>query len=417
MKVTGRRCVTEVNASSVRINLRALSISFCAAVGMFVIAAICWRLLQSTPEQLLERGLAESEHDPVFAAQLFHRAVNAAGGDYPDAKIALCRLLLRKTSRQEAASLFTATNCEECRTDLLLGFGRDALRLEQRREGLAALESVARRSGREKLVALELLMSDYQEWGQRLKQLQTAESLIELQIQNPQRWADVIELQTSMARESECATIRRALQQDFPVEFRSHLQNSLIQQLVNQGDALGARRELEKLRKLEGDSLRVRGSDVYVCRLEGDLEKSLQIVTTIVDDAPGLPFPRFTRGVVLLDLRKFNDAINDLERVIASQPFNAPAHFKLSEAYRGSGNDDLAAKHQRIASEISGKQIRMTSLLKQRDEDPYDPLIYRELEQLHREQGDLEAARLWHRWTVRVSPPNRLIPSAQIPGG
>ena len=221
-----------------------------------------------------------------------------------------------------------------------------------------------------------------------------------------------------MARESECvATIRRALQQDFPVEFRSHLQNSLIQQLVNQGDALGARRELEKLRKLEGDSLRVRGSDVYVCRLEGDLEKSLQIVTTIVDDAPGLPFPRFTRGVVLLDLRKFNDAINDLERVIASQPFNAPAHFKLSEAYRGSGNDDLAAKHQRIASEISGKQIRMTSLLKQRDEDPYDPLIYRELEQLHREQGDLEAARLWHRWTVRVSPPNRLIPSAQIPGG
>jgi tetratricopeptide (TPR) repeat protein len=386
---------------------------------MIVVAAICWYLLRSTPEQLLERGLAESDHDPVAAAHLFQRAVNAAAGrDYPDAQIALCRLLLRRNSRQEASSLFTAINCQECRTDLLLGFGRDALRMEQRPEGLAALESVARRDVRERLVALELLMSDYQEWGQRQKQLQIAESLTEMQPQNPQRWSDLIELQTSMARESECvATIQRALQQDFPVEFLSHLQNSLVQQLVNQGDVRGARRELENLRKLESDSLRVRGSEVYVCRLEGDLEKSLQIVTTIVDDAPDLPFPRFTRGVVLLDLRRFNDAKDDLERVIAAQPFNAPAQFKISEAYRGLGKEDLAAKHQRLASEIAGKQIRITSLLKQRDEDPYDPMIYRELEKLHRELGDSEAARHWHRWGVRVSPQNSLIPSAQISKG
>ena len=104
-----------------------------------------------------------------------------------------------------------------------------------------------------------------------------------------------------------------------------------------------------------------------------------------------------------------------MEKVITSQPFNAPAHSKLSDAYRGLGKDELAAKHQQLASEISGKQIRMTSLLKQRDEDPYDPMIYRELEQLHRELGDLEMARLWHRWTVRVSPHNSLVPSAQIP--
>jgi hypothetical protein len=81
------------------------------------------------------------------------------------------------------------------------------------------------------------------------------------------------------------------------------------------------------------------------------------------------------------------------------------------------GKDDMAAKHQRLASEIAGKQIRITSLLKQRDEDPYDPLIYRELEQLHRELGDLEAVKLWHRWTVRVSPQDGLIPSTQISRG
>ena len=410
--------MTDVHATSLRINRGTPLVSFCAVVGMIVIAAICWRLLRSTPEQLLERGLTESEHDPLAAAHLFHRAVNAAGGNYPDAQIALCRLLLRRDSVQEVTLLVSAINCQECRTDLLLGFVRDALRMEQRPEGLAALESVARRGSRESLVALELLMSDYKEWGQLQQQLRIAESLTAMQPQNPQRWADLIKLQSNTVREPECiATIQRALKQDFPAEFRSHLQNSLVQQLVNQGDAKEARRELEKLRKLESDSFRVRGSDVYVCRLEGDLEKSLQIVTRIVVDAPELPFPRFTRGIVLLDLRHFKEAKEDLERVIALQPENAPAHFKLSEAYRGLRNDVLAAKHQRLASEIADKQIRMTTLLKQRDEDPYDPKIYREMEQLHSESGEHEASRNWHRWAVRVTRRNSIPLPTQLPGG
>ena len=397
--------MTEVNASSHRIDLRFLSISACVTFGMIVIAATCWRLLQLTPEELLERGLAESEHDPAVAAQLFDRAVKTAGGHYPNAQIALCRLLLRKKAGKEAAALFSSIDYNECRTDLLLAFGRDALRMDQRPEGLAALESAAGRTGHERLVALELLMSDYKEWGQRQKQLQIAETMTQLQPQNPQRWADLVEIQTSMARDADCiATIQRALQQEFPVEFRSHLLNSLVQQLVNRGDSKGARQELEKLRTLESDSLRVRGFDVYVCRLEGNLEKSLQIVTTIIEQAPDLPFPRFTRGVILLDLRKFDEAIDDLEKVIVRQPFNAAAHFKLSESYRGLGKDDQAAKHQQLASEISRKQIRLTSLLKQRDDDPYDPMIYRELEQLHRELGDHETAKLWHRWSLRVTP-------------
>lgn len=176
---------------------------------------------------------------------------------------------------------------------------------------------------------------------------------------------------------------------------------------MNRGDVKGARREWEVLRKLEGESTGVRGFEVYVCRLEGDLERSLQLVNAIVNETPNLPFPRFTRGVILLDLRRFPEAVEDFEKVVAVQPFNSPAYFKLSEAFRGLGQLELSTRHQQRAAEISGSQIRLASLMKKREADPFDASVYHDLEQAHRELGDLEAAEHWHRWAVRVtkSPP------------
>lgn len=369
-------------------------------VGMLT----CWCYFSSTSEQLLERGLAEAERDPAVAERLLQRAVIAAGEVSPNAQLALCDLMLHRNARADAISSFTTIDCSACRTDLLIKFGRDALRKGLRREGLKALECVASRRSPQSIVALDLLLNEYKEWGQQQKHLETAIAATELDPDKPERWAELIEIQSRLAQESNCVeTIHRALQRDFPMEFRKHLRNTLVQQLVNQGDAKAARHELEAWRKLEGDSLRLQGLEVYVCRLEGNLKQSFELVTSIVSQAPTLPFPRFTRGVICLDLHQFEMAIDELEAVVVVQPQNVAAHFKLSEAYRGLGKNDLSAKHQRIAAEISSKQIQITNLLKQREADPFDPLVYQQLEQAHRELRDNEAAKRWHLWSIRVA--------------
>jgi len=385
---------------------RTLTVAGLSLLILVAGAVLTWHSLQPTPQELLRRGLAEAPRQPAVAEQTLTRAVNASGGRDPNPQIALCRLLLRRKAFQEAFSLFQKIDLPACRSDLLFAFGRDALRMDQRTEGLSALETVIQSNCRERVAALELLITDFREWGQRQKQLHAATLLTQVEPENPRRWADLLEIQTTLGLDSDViATLETALQHDFPPEILRHLQSSLVQQLVNRGDVKGARREWETLRKLEGDSAGVRGFEVYVCRLEGDLGRSLQLVNSIVSETPNLPFPRFTRGVVLLDLRRFSEAAEELEIVIAAQPFNAPAYFKLSEACRGLGKVDLSRTYQQRAAEISSTQIRLSSLMKKREADPLDPSVYRDLEQAHRELGDLETAKHWASWAVRVTQP------------
>ncbi len=396
--------MSEVTVSATR-RLKPRAIGF-AVLGLCVIAGVtAWWLLLPTPEQLLDRGLALARQDPVAAERSLRRAVVANGGHYPDAEITICRLLARRKAWQEAASLYESIDLAACRADLLLSFGRDTLQTKLRPMALSALESVSGRGGREAVSSLELLVANHKEWGQREKLIAAATQLTRMEPENHKHWATLIEHLTSFGREMESIeATRAALRRDPPPEFRRAFQGALVQQLVNHGDAPAARRELSELRRLEAESVRVRGQEIYLLRLEGRLNEALEIATAIVNESPDLTFAHFTRGVVCLDIGLFKEAARELEQTIAAEPFNAAARFKLSEAYRGLGRDVLAAEQRRAASEIVDRQKRISSLLKAREDDPYSPSVYQELEQLHRALGDIEAAKLWQRWAARVTP-------------
>ena len=377
-----------------------------AVLGLCVIGGVtAWWMLRPTAEQLLDRGLAQVRPDPAAAERSLRRAVVANGGHYPDAEISICRLLARRKVWQEATSLFESIDVSACRADLLLAFGRDNLHAKMRPQALAALESVSGRGGRDAVASLELLVANHKEWGQREKLITAATRLTHLQPGNHKHWASLIEHLTNFGRETEClAATREALRQELPAEFRRVFQNSLVQQLVNQGDAPAVRRELSELRRLEAESVRVRGLEIYLLRLEGRLNEALELATAIVNESPDLTFAHFTRGVVCLDIGLFEEAARELEQTIAAEPFNAPARFKLSEAYRGMGRDVPAAEQRSVASDIVDKQKRISALLKAREENPHSRALYQELEQLHRELGDVEAARMWQRRVARVTP-------------
>lgn len=382
---------------------RASRIWTVAAVLGCLIAMITWYLLRPNAEQLLERGVAAMRQDPAVSERWLRQAIALRSGRFPDAEIVLCRLLLRRNAWQEAESLFNGIDITSCQSEQLLAFGREALPTRLRSSGLAALESVGARAGHDSVAALEILAADYQLWGQRELMIGTVRRLTHLEPDSPKYRAVLIEHLMSSGRESECLEATRdALRSEFPVDQRRALQNSLVQQLIDQGDAPAARREWNVFRNLEGESIRLRGQEAYLCRLEGRLEQAVQIATRITDEAPELTFAHFTRGIVLLDLRRFEEAATELERTVAAQPFNPQARFKLSEAYRGLRRDEQAAEHRKLASDIVEKQKRISSLLKLREEGRHDEQLYRELQQLSHDLGDEATANVWARWVNRM---------------
>lgn len=377
----------------------ALAIFFLGISGLAV-----WIVLPPSPSQLLHQGLVVLRTNPNLSEQLVRQALSGINRSYPDAAITLCRILVRKGALAEAHEEFQKIELGGCRSDYLLAFGRDALAADDREIGYVALEALASRQIPDGLTSLELLLADYQDWGQVEKQVQIARTLVEREPHNSERWSVLVRMLAGMSRDLECVeAIRDAQQHRLPPVIDLEFQNELVQRLINLGDINGVRQELSVLRQREPDSIRVRGHLVYQYRMEGKLDQALDTISKLLDSGPGHPYAYFTRGIIYLDLRRFSEAVDDLKRTLAAQPFNSAAEFKLSEAYRGLGQVELADQHRKSATRIADKKKRISVLLKQRQTDARNPEMYRELSQLSRELGDLESARHWDQWFARMS--------------
>ncbi len=377
---------------------RARRIALFVALAVAPAAVVVWYAMRPDPARLLERGLTTGRRDPAGGESLLRRAIDAAGGTYPDAEAGLCLFLARRGAWDAAASQFAALDKDSCRSDLLLEFGREALQAGRRTDGLAALESVGARIARESAAALETLMTEYRDWGQQDELIAAARRLTQIEPDNPQRWAALVGLLKAMYRDSECLeAVRQAMQHDFPADYQNEFRHRLIQQLIVQGDSAAAWKELSTLKESEGASLRTRGYEIDLYRLDGDLEKALKAITEVFPQIKESPLAYYTRGVVYLDLARFDEAARDLERAVNAQPFDARAHFKLAEALRSLGREEPARHHRELAAAITAKRSRINELLKHRVSDRDDPQISGELARLYGEIGEPDLARQWNR--------------------
>lgn len=377
---------------------RTLLVVLCVLVVLSGVG-VAWWLNDLSASQLLRKGLTAAPRDPALGEKWLRKAIAKAGGRFPDGEISLARLLAKRGAWTEALALFAALDKTACRADLLLTFGRDLLPGEHRTEGLAALEAVAQRGGREGIEALELLVANYQDWGVQDELVAAAARLTQLEPENPKRWVQLIEMLKGMVRDADCLNaIRQAQQQNLPVDFRQELQHRLVQQLIVEGDMAAVRSALDEMRKGEGNTVRVRAHEVVLLRLEGDQDQALKLLTALAPEVPDRIFVYFTRGTLHYDLGHFAEAVEDLKKVVEARPYDSPAQFKLSEAYRNLGQDDLARKHRQLSSEIADKRKRINALFRQRAAYPLNPQTYDELAQLHRELGEREAAQKWQHW-------------------
>ena len=80
-----------------------------------------------------------------------------------------------------------------------------------------------------------------------------------------------------------------------------------------------------------------------------DLERALSIIEPVVRRYPDLPPVLDTRGQILTKLKRWKEAVTDLERAVVALPGNLEIHQALALCYDGLGLPDLAAEHRRRA--------------------------------------------------------------------
>jgi tetratricopeptide (TPR) repeat protein len=80
-----------------------------------------------------------------------------------------------------------------------------------------------------------------------------------------------------------------------------------------------------------------------------ELDRALQLSEAALRGRPDEPRFRDTRGRVLLKMGRWNEAVADLEAVLASRAKPAGLHEALARAYEGLGETTMAAEHRRLA--------------------------------------------------------------------
>ena len=140
---------------------------------------------------------------------------------------------------------------------------------------------------------------------------------------------------------------------------RDALHSKLFSISLTADDAVGARQHLESI---ENEQIRQSHLNslayAHLLRLEGKHSQAQQLVTQHID-ADSDPAPALMlRGIILLDLGNYAAAASDLSAVVAAQPDNKEAHYKLAIALRSLQRLDESKKHFQISQELEAAAQR-----------------------------------------------------------
>jgi len=115
---------------------------------------------------------------------------------------------------------------------------------------------------------------------------------------------------------------------------------------LQEGDVARAHSVLEKALACDGKLARANFFYAGVLRQEGNYDAAAQHLATVLAQYPRDRVALNNLGRVLFLERKYADAVNVLERVLAIDPEDLQAHYNLMLCYNGLGNEKLAHEHQ-----------------------------------------------------------------------
>jgi Flp pilus assembly protein TadD len=80
-----------------------------------------------------------------------------------------------------------------------------------------------------------------------------------------------------------------------------------------------------------------------------DLPRALAIIQSVLEKLPNNPNFRQTRGIILVKLGRWQEAVPDLEYALPLLASKRSTHEALAQAYTGLGLTELASRHQQLA--------------------------------------------------------------------
>lgn len=88
---------------------------------------------------------------------------------------------------------------------------------------------------------------------------------------------------------------------------------------------------------------------------KADPDRALSLIDNALERIPNQPDFRGTRGHILLRLKRWKDALVDLEAALAATPNNPNVQTDLAEAYEGLGLPELAKPHREKADALKAE--------------------------------------------------------------
>lgn len=112
------------------------------------------------------------------------------------------------------------------------------------------------------------------------------------------------------------------------------------------------------------------------------------------------------KGALELLEGKVKMAVATLQVAVEKHPHDYTAQFKLSQAYRRDGNDELADKHDKIGLEIRDRNEKFSRLHEKAEKNPGDISILMELGKTALAMGKKEVAVNWFKAVLQVDNTN-----------
>jgi tetratricopeptide (TPR) repeat protein len=354
-----------------------------------------------TPAEKLAAALQVVSTDAPQAKSLLREALDDSGGEFDDAELALATILVSEEQWEDAAGLFAQVDPAQCRSDLLLSFGRQTQARGKFAEALRALNPLREREGPESIAALEVLVPIHHDLKQSVEEVDCMQELAERDPREPARWWMLIDLLTrKQATHLVIEAMQEALKQELPEKDHRELHHRLIETLMFSGDATQARVEVDKLSQEEDPgSIRMLVHFANLHRMEGNFDLAMQSLERAIPQMGAEKFREAIRlrAILSLDLGKFADAARDLEQAIDEEPFDQVAHSKLGDAYRGLGNTEKADYHTNFAESIKRTRTEITRLMGLVEREPDRLETFDELAELHRSLNENDTALAWER--------------------
>jgi tetratricopeptide (TPR) repeat protein len=118
--------------------------------------------------------------------------------------------------------------------------------------------------------------------------------------------------------------------------------------LIQEGETEAAKPYIEKALSIDSSLGRIHFFKALIQKADGDYDGALQSLRTCSAKYPRDRVVLNQIGRILFLQRKYQEAVQALQRVLAVDPEDLQAHYNLMLAYRGLGDNDKAAREEKL---------------------------------------------------------------------